>query len=156
MSHRRANCATVALFVFCEEVTMEFLKKFSWGQVLAALAALGIISTSEPEGAVISLAVVGIVALFGLVSKATKKPIGRAWLTITVYVVSFGLAMFSQPPTGSLPVWTGDPAMFTAQLAMVLAEFGVYALALTGAATVLYNTIFDKVVAEIEHRLPQG
>lgn len=128
-------------------------KNLSWKQIVAALAALGIISTSDPDAAVISLAAMAIVALFGLASKALKKPIGRGWLTITVYVVAFGLAMVANPPVSGFPIWLGDPSLYVAQLAGLMAEFGMYALALTGSATILYNAILKIVVDEIEDKI---
>ncbi|PKN91093.1 MAG: hypothetical protein CVU44_20980 [Chloroflexi bacterium HGW-Chloroflexi-6] len=135
---------------------MEFFKRFSWQQVVLALAGLGIISSSDPDAAVISVAAMVIVALFGLASKALTKPIGRGWLTITVYAFAFGLAMVAHPPAGGFPIWTGDPSIYMAQLAALLAEFGVYAMALTGSATVLYNAILKIVVDAIDEKLLKG
>jgi len=134
----------------------DVLKKLSWRQIAAALAALGIISSNDPYAAVISLAAMGIVALFSLASKALDKPIGREWLTVTVYVVSFILAMAANPPAHGFPAWTGDPAVYAAQLASLLADFGVYALAVTGSATVVYNAMLKAVVDQIESKMVVG
>lgn len=135
------------------EKLQDFFKKIEWKQLAIALAALGIISTSDPDAAVISVIAMIIVAVFSLASKALDKPIGRGWLTITVYGVALGLAVAFNPPMTGFPIWTGDPSLFTAQLAALLAEFGVYALALTGSATILYNAILKIVVDEIEHKI---
>jgi hypothetical protein len=134
----------------------QFFKRFSWQQVVLALAGLGLISSNDPDAAVISVAAMVIVALFGLASKALSKPIGRGWLTITVYAFAFGLSMIAHLPAAGFPVWAGDAALYTEQLAALLAEFGVYAMALTGSATVLYNAILKVVVDTIDEKLVAG
>lgn len=132
------------------------LKELSWKQIVAALAALGIITTSDPDSAVISLAAMVVVALFGLASKAMTEPIGREWLSITVYLTALALSIASDPPAAGLLVWQGDAAEFVSRLASILSEFSTYALAVTGSATILYNAILKIVVDEIEGKLGVG
>jgi hypothetical protein len=136
---------------------MEMLKKIEWKQIVVALAALGVISTNDPEAALISVAAMLMVVIINLVAKATDKPIGRGAVSIFVYVVAFGMAIFAYPPVTGYPVWGGDPAAYMEQLAALFAEFGPYALALTGSATVLYNGLSKLVFDRIEdHLLAKG
>lgn len=132
---------------------MENFKKIEWKQVVVALAALGILSTSEPEAAILSIAAMVLVAILNLVAKATDRPIGRGWVSVLVYGVAFSMAVIANPPAAGLPIWAGDAAVYVGQLAVILADFGPYALALTGSATILYNALSKLVFERLEERI---
>ena len=132
------------------EKLQDFLKKIEWKQLAIALAAMGVISTSDPEAAIISVVAMIIVALVNLTTKSIGKPVGRGPITILVYLVALVMAVLSNPPASGLPTWAGDPADYAAQIAVLIAAFGPYALALTGSATILYNALAKLVFEKIE------
>lgn len=132
---------------------MEFLKKLEWKQIAIALAALGVISSSDPDSAFISVVAMLVVLIINLAAKLYDKPISKSWVSMLVYAVAFGLTLASQWTAIGWPVWTGEPAQYTEQLALVLADFGPVALALTGSATILYNALSKLVFEKIEEKV---
>lgn len=136
---------------------LDFLKKLEWKQIAIALAAVGVIGSSDPDTALISIVAMVIVAMVNLVAKATDQPVGRGWVSLLVYVVAFVLAIAANPPVFGLPTWNGDPAYLGEQLAAMVAAFGPVALAMTGSATILYNALSKLVFERIEDKLlPKG
>lgn len=135
---------------------MELLKKIEWKQVVIALAALGVITTSDPDAAILSILAMVIVLLINLAAKAQGKPVGRGAVSLFVYAVAFVLAIASNPPALGLPVWAGDPASFMSEVAGLIAAFGPYALAMTGSATILYNALSKLVVEKLDNHQPTG
>jgi hypothetical protein len=135
---------------------MDFLRKLEWKQVVIALAAVGVISTSDPEAAFISVLAMAIVFVVNLAAKAQNKPVGRGWVSLLVYGVAFAMTIVAHPPVVSLPIWTGDPAIYTVYLAQLLAEFGPTALAMTGSATILYNALSKLVFERLENGVLGG
>jgi hypothetical protein len=132
----------------------KFLKQLEWKQIAAVLLALGVISTSDQSTALISVFAMLIVAMINLFAKFTKKSVGRGWVSLLVYSVAFGLAIVSNPTSlGTLPIWQGDAAKYTEQLAELVNQFGPIALTLTGSATILYNALSRIVFDKIEDKL---
>jgi len=134
----------------------KFLKKFDWKQIALILTATGVLTVSDPNAALISIVAVVIVAMINLVYKAQGKPVGRGWVTMLVYAAAFAIALAANPPAAGFPVWTGDPAAYTQQLAVLFAEMGPYALAMTGSATIIYNALSKQVIERIENKLLNG
>lgn len=129
-----------------------FLKKLDWKQIALVLTATGVLTVSDPNAALISIVAVVIVAMINLVYKAQGKPVGRGWVTLLVYAAAFAMALAANPPVAGFPIWTGDPAAYTEQLAVLFAEMGPYALAMTGSATIIYNALSKQVIARIENK----
>lgn len=132
---------------------MEILKKLEWKQIVIALAAIGVISTSDPEAGMISILAMAIVFVVNLAAKAQGKPVGRGWVSLLVYGVAFGMTVIAHPPVVTFPVWAGDPAVYTVYLAQLLADFGPTALAMTGSATILYNALSRLVFERLEEKV---
>lgn len=135
---------------------MELLKKLDWKQVVAVLVAMGVLSTADQDTAILSVFAVLIAAVVNLGAKYFDVKLGRGWISLLVYGVAFGLAVFGQPPSISLPVWSGDPAAVTTNLAALIEAVGAYALVVTGSATILYNALAKLVFDKIDDLMPKG
>lgn len=129
---------------------VKFLKAVNWKKLLAALAALGVVSTADWKVALISLATVALVWALNLWAKKSGKRIGSEWLTIIVYAVSVVVTLVVQPVLlPAFPAWGGDAPAFANELIIYLAALAPIATAVTGEATVIYNSIFKQVVDRI-------
>ena len=97
-------------------------------------------------GIVATLIVVGI----NYYAKRTGKRIGRAWLTAGLYVLACLLAVvfkpISLPPA---PIYSGDPVVFSQVLTTYISALVTVAGAITGFATVIYNTLIAKVLDKV-------
>ncbi len=135
---------------------MEALKKLDWKQIVIALAALGVVGTSDPDTALISIMAMMIVALITLWTKYLNRPIHRGAISLIVYLVAFGLAFVSHTPSLAIPDLSGNPDVAAAQLATLIEQLGPIALALTGSATIVYNALSSLVFERIDQLLPRG
>jgi hypothetical protein len=133
------------------ETFVSILKKVNWKGLLAALAALGVISTADWKVALIGLAVTVLVWMLNLWVKRSGKKIGRAWLTVIVYLVAMIITIIVQPVImPALPAWNGDAALFTNAWIGFLAAVAPIAATVTGEATLVYNSILKQVADQVE------
>lgn len=133
------------------ERTIEQLKAVNWKALVAALAALGIVSSTNPREVLISIVGVFLVTGINALGQARGVAIGRAWLTVILYGVSLGLAALLEPMAlPALPVWGGDAAKYVDGVALFLQGSAPLVGMLTASATLIYNAlktaVFDKLL----------
>lgn len=133
------------------EETIKKLKGVDWKAIVAALAALGIVSTTNPREVLISIIGVFFVTGVNAIAQVRGVSIGRAWLTVILYGVSLVLAVFLEPVAlPALPMWGGDVANFFGDLAAFLQGSAPLVGMVTASATLIYNSlktaVFDKLL----------
>lgn len=134
---------------------MKAIKSFPWPAFVAFLAAAGIVTTTDPQLAFISMVGLGIVVLLNYLVRTFNVRIGAGWLTVFLYLVSTVmaalLAEISLPP---FPVFGGDPAEFAQGLADFIQQTAPIATTITTSATLIYNSlkehVFDKLLPAID------
>jgi hypothetical protein len=122
-----------------------------WKGIVAALAALGIVSSTNPREVLISVLGVFLVTGINALAQVRGVNIGRAWLTVILYGVSLVLAVLLEPlALPALPVWAGDVARFVTDLAVFLQGSAPLVGMVTASATLIYNAlktaVFDKLL----------
>lgn len=134
---------------------MQTLKSLNWSAIVAALFALGIVTTNEPEIAAISIAGMLVVTLLNFLARTFGVRVGAGWLTIGLYIVSAILAYFLSPiALPAFPVYPGDPVTFAQAIAELIEKTAPLAATLTASATLVYNAlkplVFDKYLPLLE------
>lgn len=143
---------------------MQKPKSLNWPAIVAALAALGIITTADPMLAAISIAGMLLVTLLNFLARSFKVRVGAEWLSIILYGVATVLAVLLEPINlPSLPVYPGDPVTFAQAVAEFIARTAPLAGSITASATLIYNAlkplVWDKVlpvVDEIGHEFGES
>ncbi len=135
--------------------TLRKLKNLNWKGIIAALAALGIVSSTNPREVLISIAGVFLVTGINALAQVRGVSIGRAWLTVILYGVSLVLAVFLEPlAIPALPVWAGDVVKFFDDLAYFLQGSAPLVGMVTASATLIYNSlktaVFDKLLPGVD------
>jgi len=134
---------------------LQKMKSLNWPAIVAALAALGIITTADARLAAISIAGMLIVTLLNFLARSFNYRIGAGWLSIGLYVVSTILAVLLEPfNLPSLPVYPGDPVTFAQAVAEFIARTAPLAGSITASATLIYNAlkplVWDKVLPIVD------
>jgi|GEM_PF-2407156 len=136
---------------------MQTLKSlnWNWSAIVAALFALGIVTTNEPEIAAISIAGMLVVTLLNFLARSFGVRVGAGWLSIGLYVVSTILAYFLNPiALPAFPAYPGDPVTFAQAIAELIQQTAPLAATLTASATLAYNAlkplVFDKYLPAVE------
>jgi hypothetical protein len=138
---------------------MQALKSFPWPAFAAFLAALGIVTTTDPQLAIVGAFGVLIVMLLNYLVRTFHVRIGAGWLTVFLYLVSTALAAafanISLPP---FPSFGGDPAEFMQGLSDFIQQTAPIAATITTSATLIYNSlkehVFDKLLPVIDDIAP--
>ena len=130
---------------------LQKLKSLNWPAIVAALAALGIITTADPVLAAISIAGMLLVTLLNFLARSFKVRVGAEWLSIILYGVATVLAVLLEPfNLPSFPVYPGDPVTFAQAVAEFIARTAPLAGSITASATLIYNAlkplVWDKVL----------
>ena len=133
------------------DTTLEKLKKVDWKGVCAILATLGIVASANPLSVLISVLGVFLVTAINAWTQMSNIKLGRAWLTVILYVVSLILAVILEPMgIPALPAWHGDAGLFGADLAAFLQGSMPLVSMATASATLIYNSlktiVFDKLL----------
>ena len=134
---------------------MQKLKSLNWPAIVAALAALGIITTADPMLAAISIAGMLIVTLLNFLARTYGIQIGAGWLSIILYIVSTILAILIEPIIlPAFPAYAGDPSIYANAIADFIQGTAPLAGAITAAATLIYNAlkplVWDKVLPVVD------
>jgi hypothetical protein len=129
---------------------IKFFKAVNWKKLLAALAALGVVSTADWKAALISLITVTLVWALNLWARKTGKRIGSEWLTVIVYALSVVVTLVIHPVLlPAFPAWNGEASVFFNDVVAFLTALAPIAAAATGEATLIYNSIFKQVVQQV-------
>lgn len=134
---------------------LQKLKSLNWPAIVAALAALGIITTADPVLAAISIAGMLLVTLLNFLARSFKVRVGAEWLSIILYGVATVLAVLLEPLSLPLfPVYPGDPVTFAQAVAEFIARTAPLAGSITASATLIYNAlkplVWDKVLPVVD------
>ena len=134
---------------------LETFKSWNWSAIVAALFALGIVTTNEPQMAAISVAGMLIVALLNFLARTFGVRVGAGWLTVGLYAVSTILAYILNPiPLPAIPAYPGDPVTFAQAVAELIAKTAPIATLLMASSTLVYNAlkplVFDKYLPAVE------
>lgn len=87
-----------------------------------------------------------VVQVVKLLMQRFKKPIGRKWITVSLFVVSVFLAFLWARP--ALPVWPAtvdDPGAYATAIMVYIGQLITVASAIIGFAVAIYNLLFEKV-----------
>ena len=107
----------------------------------------------EPTALQIVTGVVATLAvtLVNLYVKKSGKRIGRAWLTAGLFAVASVLAVIFQPVSlPPFPAYAGDPVTFSQAMITYISAMVSVAGAVTGFATLIYNTLVAKVLDRLD------
>lgn len=127
------------------------VKKLSWSSIVAALFALGVIGTTDPETAAIGLVASGIVYIINLVAQYFGWVPKRAWLTNALFVVAVPLAIVFSP-SGNLPLfpaWGGDLSNFVSDFVIYLDGAAPMAKVILASAVMIYNALQPLVLDQL-------
>jgi len=134
---------------------MKSIKSLDWKSIVAALAALGIVSSADPEVAAISIGAMLIVTLVNFLARTFGVKVGAGWLSIGLYAVSVAIAIFLNPiAVPSVPVYPGDPVTYAQAITELIEKTAPMATALMASATLVYNAlkplVWDKVLPVVD------
>jgi hypothetical protein len=134
---------------------MQSIKSLDWKAIAAALAALGIVTSADPQLAAISIAGMMIVTLLNFLARSFGVRVTAGWLTIFLYAVSTGIAVLLNPVSvPAWPVYAGDPAVYLLTIVEFVENTAPIATSITAAATLVYNAlkplVWDKVLPVVD------
>lgn len=126
------------------------IKKLSWSSIVAALFALGIVATTDPETAAIGLVASVIVYAVNFSAQYFGIQPKRAWLTNALFVVAIPLAIFSNPVSLPLfPQWAGDLSVFVTDFGLYLQAVAPIAKIILASAVIMYNALQPLVLDKL-------
>ena len=120
--------------------------QFVWNVVLSLLM-FGATWAVSNQSAVIAAGAILIVYALNMVAKTFHVQLGRAWLTVILYVVSLAFAFFMNPVgLPAFAVETSDPALFVSGLLTYLATLITALSPYAGVAMGIYNVLLKDVL----------
>jgi len=134
--------------------------KFNWkdlGVIVLAVLTFGVGWVANNQAMVIAfltMAIVWLISWAGRTFPQLEWIKGKAFLTVLVFAVAFGLSFFLQPFTlPAFPVWTGDVAIFMPALAIFLAALFANIQTQVLFAIGIYNVLLAQVLDKLSTSL---
>ena len=128
----------------------------SFWRSAVALAVIGAAWASENQAAFISAIVMALVWGWNVLQKtAWGRKVGRAHLTIVLYVISMVLSiLFNAQGLPAFPEYVGDPALYAEALATYVGVLVGLSSVYVGGATAIYNILVKEVLDKLTPKLP--